>query len=128
MVVVLAVVNGTSQSSLPPPPPPPPPAAAAAAPLPPLPCAQVLVRKLLEFTPQSRLGNLRGGVGDIQKQRWYSEVDFERYLAKQVLRRRGEGGSEGSRVLFRQSRADSVLTPSVAVHRMPCHPCPAYLG
>ena len=43
------------------------------------------MRKLVEFATPKRLGNLRGGEEEIQQQKWFSTVDFEHYLAKQVF-------------------------------------------
>jgi serine/threonine protein kinase len=39
-----------------------------------------LVKRLLVRETQSRLGNLRGGYGDVRAHQWFSSIDFDKYM------------------------------------------------
>lgn len=39
--------------------------------------AESLIRALCKLEPQRRLGNLKGGVNDIRKHRWFHSFDWE---------------------------------------------------
>lgn len=48
------------------------------------PDAKDLVGKLCEVDPARRLGNMRGGAGDVKSHPWFKDIDFDKLYRREI--------------------------------------------